>query len=80
MPEDSAPRTKYLSPASAERAESRLEGGDHVEREALQLEPDIERDEIVGRDHHHHAGGGEQHEHRELELHALRARANSRAT
>jgi signal transduction histidine kinase len=47
-----------------------VEGGNDVEREALQLEPDIERDEIVGRDHHQHAGGGEQHEYRELEFEA----------
>ena len=48
------------------------DGRHHVERQALQLEAEIERDQIVGRDHHHHAGGRQQHEHRVLEL--LRSR------
>jgi hypothetical protein len=34
----------------------------------LQLEPDIERDEIVGEIIIKHAGGGEQQQHRELEF------------
>ena len=40
-----------------------MESGHDVEREALQFERDIERDEIVGGDHHHHADGREQHQH-----------------
>ena len=32
-----------------------LEGGDHIERQGLQLEAEIERDEVVRRDHHQHA-------------------------
>ena len=32
-----------------------VEGGDDVERQALQLEAEIERDQVVGRDHQHHA-------------------------
>ena len=40
-----------------------MESGNDIEREALQFERDIERDEIVRRDHHHHAGRGEQHQH-----------------
>ncbi len=48
------------------------DGGHHVERQALQLEAEVERDQIVGRDHHAHAGGRQQHQHRVLEL--LRAR------
>src|SRR2546421_583785 len=43
------------------------ERSDDVEREALELEADIERDEIVGRDHHHHARRREQDEDGELE-------------
>ena len=42
-------------------------GGDDVERQAHQLEAEIERDEVAGRDQHHHAERGEQDQHRELE-------------
>ena len=48
--------------------------GDDVEREAHQLEAEIERDQVVGRDHHHHAGGRQQNEDRELELLAVLGR------
>ena len=34
----------------------------HIERQALQFDPQIERDQVVGRDHHHHAERGQQHE------------------
>ena len=47
------------------------DGRHHVEREALQLQAQIERDEIVGGDHHAHAGGRQQGEHRILELQRL---------
>ena len=73
MPDDSAPRTKYLRPASVERTIVAVEGGEHVEREALQLEADIERDEVGGRDHQHHAEHGEDDQHRELEAAELLA-------
>ena len=39
-----------------------VDGGDDIERQRLQFEAHIERDEIVGRDHHHHADGREQDE------------------
>ena len=48
-----------------------LEGGDHVERQRLQLEPDIERHQVVGRDHQHHAERGQRHEQRILEAPGL---------
>ena len=49
-----------------------VECGDHVERQRLQLEPHVQGDQVVGRDHHQHADGGQQHEHRILEAgHAL---------
>ncbi len=66
MPDESAPRTKYLRPASLERTIVAPDGGEHIEREALQLEAQVERDEVVRRDHHHHADDGEQHEDRDL--------------
>ena len=43
------------------------EAGHDIERQALQLEREIERDQIVRRHHHHHAGGAEQHQHGKLE-------------
>ena len=55
MPDDSAPSTKYFRPASVDLALSRSDRGDDVERQRLQLEAHIERDQVVGRDHHHHA-------------------------
>ena len=66
MPEDSAPSTKYLRPASLERTSSRPERGNDVECQALQLEPQIEGDQVAGRNHHHHAGGGQQHQHADI--------------
>ena len=67
MPEAKAPSTKYLTPASVGARVVALEGGDDVERQALQLKAEIERDEVVGRDHHHHAEGGQEDEHRIFE-------------
>ena len=64
MPLASAPSTKYLRPASAERRVVALEGGEHVGGEALQLEADIEGEQVAGRDHHPHAERGEQDQHR----------------
>ncbi len=40
----------------------------HVEREAHQLEPEIERDQVGCRDQHHHAGGRKQDQDRIFEL------------
>ncbi len=80
MPEASAPKTKYFEACLGRAHGIPIEGGDHVEREALQLEADIERDQIVGRDHHHHAGSGQHDEHGELEARdALGAVASGRA-
>ena len=45
-----------------------VDRGDDVERQRLQLEAEIERDQVVGRDHQHHAERGEQDEDRILEL------------
>ena len=42
-------------------------GGDDVEREAHQLEPEIEHDQVAGRDQHHHAERREQHQDRKFE-------------
>ena len=44
-----------------------IDGGDHVEREAHQLEPEIERDQVGRRDEHHHAGGRQQDQDRIFE-------------
>ena len=77
MPEDSAPSTKYLRPASVERSVVAVDGGDDVERQRLQLEAEIERDQVVGRDHHQHAERGEQDEDRELEALEVLARGRS---
>ena len=52
MPDDSAPSTKYFRPASVERTESRLIAATHVERQAHQLEAEIERDQVGRRDQH----------------------------
>ena len=41
--------------------------GDHVERKAHQLEAEIERDQVAGRDQHAHAGGREQDQDRVFE-------------
>ncbi len=60
MPDDSAPSTKYLRPASVERSEVAVARGDHVKRQAHQFEAEIERDQIGGRDQHQHAEGREQ--------------------
>ncbi len=43
------------------------EGGEHVDRQRLQFEAEIERHHVGGRGHHQHAGGGVEHEHRKLE-------------
>ncbi len=67
MPDDSAPSTKYFSPASVERAKSRLIAATHVEREAHQLEAEIERDQVGRRDQHQHAGRREQDQDRIFE-------------
>ena len=40
------------------------EGGEDVGRRGLQLEPDVERDQAGGRDHHRAAERGEQDQHR----------------
>ena len=42
-------------------------GRDHVERQAHQLETEVERDEVIGRDQHQHAEGGNEDEDREFE-------------
>jgi hypothetical protein len=44
-----------------------LERGEDVEREALQLQAHVERDEAGSGDHQQHAEGGEQHEDGEFE-------------
>jgi hypothetical protein len=44
-----------------------VEGGQDVERQREQLEPEIEAHQVVGRDHRHHADRGEEDEDRELE-------------
>ena len=44
-----------------------VDGGDHVERQAHQLEAEIERDQVGRRDEHHHAGGREQDQDRIFE-------------
>ena len=67
MPEDSPPRTKYLSPASLDRGEFAIEAGDDIERQVLQFEADIKRDQVIGRDHDHHPGRRQQDQHREFE-------------
>jgi hypothetical protein len=72
MPEESAAEDEIFEPGFARTRRVALECGDDIERQALQLETDIKRDEIVGRDHHQHAGGCEQHEHGKLEFHPSR--------
>ena len=68
MPDDSAPSTKYFRPASVERTLSRFERRDHVERQAHQFEPEIERDQVGGRDQHQHAERREQDQHAVFEF------------
>ena len=46
-----------------------VHGGEHVERERLQLEPHVERDQIARRNHHHHADHRERQQDRILEAH-----------
>ncbi len=67
MPEESAPSTKYLRPASEALQVVAAIGGDDVERQAHQFEAEIERDEIAGRDQHHHAERRQQQQHRKFE-------------
>ena len=45
-----------------------VRGRDHVERETHQFEPEIERDQVAGRDQHAHADGREQDQHGVFEL------------
>ena len=45
-----------------------VEGRDDVEREAHQLETQIERDQVAGRDQHQHPERRQHNQHRELEL------------
>ena len=45
-----------------------IDGGDDVERQRLQLEPEIERQHVVGRDHQEHAERRQHDQHRVLEL------------
>ena len=63
MPDDSAPSTKYFSPASVERSIVAVAGGDDVERQAHQFEAEIERDQVGRRDQHQHAERREQDQH-----------------
>ena len=51
-------------------------GGEHVAREAVQLEPDVERDQARRRDHDAHADRGEQDQHRIFAAHARDPRSN----
>ncbi|GCC45278.1 hypothetical protein chiPu_0029552, partial [Chiloscyllium punctatum] len=44
-----------------------LAGGNDIERKAHQLEAEVERDQVAGRDQYHHAERREQHQDRELE-------------
>ena len=76
MPDDSAPRTKYFSPASVERSVVAVDRRHDVERQAHQFEAEIERDEIGGRDHHQHAERRQQDQHRVFE--PLRSRSRRR--
>ncbi len=48
-----------------------VDGGKHVDRQRLHLQPKIERDEIGGRDHHHHAERRQYDQHRILEAFEL---------
>ena len=57
-----------------------VDRGDHVKRQRLQLEADIDRDQVVGRDHHHHAERGDDDEHRILEALELLQRGRSPTT
>jgi len=66
MPDDSAPNTKYLRPASVDLAIVAVAGGDDVECQRHQLEPEIEHDQVAGRDQHHHAKRREQYQDRKF--------------
>ena len=79
MPLASAPRTKYLRPASAERVVGAAVGGEDVGGEALQLEADIEREQAGRRDHHRHADRAEQDQHRIFGAMLARRARTSRA-
>jgi hypothetical protein len=74
MPDASAPSTKYFIAASVARRIA-LQRDHRIERQRQQFEAEIERQKMVGRDHHHHAEQREQRQHEELALvHAAFAR------
>jgi hypothetical protein len=58
---------KYFRPASVERTLSRRKRRDDVERQRLQLQPHVERDQVARRDHDHHAHDRQNDEHRVFE-------------
>jgi hypothetical protein len=60
--------------ASLGRADAvALEGSNDIKRQRLQLEADIERHEVVGRDHQHHAQRRQRDQQRILETPGLDA-------
>ncbi len=73
MPEDSAPRTKYFSPASVEQHVVAADRGHDVERQTHQLEAEIERNQVGRRNQHQHAGRRQQDQHGVLEAMLLLA-------
>ena len=61
------PEDEVLQPGLGRAQIVAVEGGDDVGRKALQLEAEIERDEVVRRDHHQHADRRQHDEDAELE-------------
>ncbi len=72
MPERQRAENEIFQPRLARHRAVAVEGGEHVKRQRLQLQPHIERDE-AGRGHHqHHADGRKHDENGEFEAVQLR--------
>ena len=66
-PRRQRPQDKKFQPGLGAAQLVAGEGGEHVGRQRLQFQPEIERHQVGGRGHHQHADGGIQHQHRKLE-------------
>ena len=67
MPEDKRAEDEIFEAGFRGARIVAVDGGDDIERQRLQFEAHIERDQVVGRDHHHHADGRQQDEDRIFE-------------
>ena len=65
-PRGQRPEHKILEPGFGRAHRIPVEARHDIQGQALQFEAEIERDQIVSRDHDHHPGGREQYQHREF--------------